>query len=413
MNTHVIVGAGLAGAKTAEALRTKGFAGRIVLVGDEPHRPYERPPLSKNVLIGKAAADSAYIHDESWYTAHEVDLRLGVPVARIDRGAHRVDLADGTQISYDKLLLATGARPRTLRVPGATAEGVHHLRRIEDSQRLRETFVPGSRLVVVGAGWIGLEATAAARQAGVEVTVLESAELPLLKALGPEVTPVFVDLHRQHGVDLQFGVSVHELTAAEGKVTSVRLVDGAVVPADAVLVGVGAIPNTYLAEKSGLAVDNGILVDASLRTADPDVFAAGDVANAWLPTLGDRIRVEHWANALKQPAVAAAGMLGEHAEYDELPYFYTDQYDLGMEHIGHTSDYDQVVFRGDVTRREFIAFWLKGDVVVAGMNVNVWDVTDALKGLIRSAAQVDPALLTDPSVPLESLVTSRVQQATC
>ncbi|WP_313888313.1 NAD(P)/FAD-dependent oxidoreductase [Lentzea alba] len=287
MNTHVIVGAGLAGAKTAEALRTKGFAGRIVLVGDEPHRPYERPPLSKNVLIGKAAADSAYIHDESWYTAHEVDLRLGVPVARIDRGAHRVDLADGTQISYDKLLLATGARPRTLRVPGATAEGVHHLRRIEDSQRLRETFVPGSRLVVVGAGWIGLEATAAARQAGVEVTVLESAELPLLKALGPEVTPVFVDLHRQHGVDLQFGVSVHELTAAEGKVTSVRLVDGAVVPADAVLVGVGAIPNTYLAEKSGLAVDNGILVDASpIRTSSRPVTSRTPGSRRWVTGSG-------------------------------------------------------------------------------------------------------------------------------
>jgi 3-phenylpropionate/trans-cinnamate dioxygenase ferredoxin reductase subunit len=285
---------------------------------------------------------------------------------------------------------------------------VHHLRRIEDSQRLRETFAPGSRLVVVGAGWIGLEATAAARQADVEVTVLEAAELPLLKALGSEVARVFADLHRQHGVDLRFGVSVRELVTDGGKVTGVRLADGAVVSADAVLVGVGAIPNTYLAETSGLAVDNGVLVDASLRTADPDVFAAGDVANAWLPSLGGRIRVEHWANALKQPAVAAAGMLGEHAEYDELPYFYTDQYDLGMEYVGHTSDYDQVVFRGDVTRREFIAFWLRGDVVVAGMNVNIWDVTDAVKGLIRSAAPIDPALLADPSVPLESLVTSQV-----
>ncbi|WP_434445620.1 NAD(P)/FAD-dependent oxidoreductase [Lentzea sp. E54] len=408
MNTHVIIGAGLAGAKAAEALRTKGFDGRIVLVGDEPHRPYERPPLSKDVLIGKAAADSAYIHDESWYTAHDVELRLGVPAERIDRGAHRVDLADGTRIGYDTLLLTTGARPRTLPVPGATAEGVHQLRRIEDSQRLREALVPGSRLVVVGAGWIGLEATAAARQAGVEVTVLEAAELPLLKALGPEMATVFADLHRRHGVDLRFGVSVREFTTAGGKVAGVRLADGAVVPADTVLVGVGAIPDTYLAETSGLAVDNGILVDASLRTADPDVFAAGDVANVRLPALGGRIRVEHWANALKQPAVAAAGMLGEHVEYDELPYFYTDQYDLGMEYVGHASGYDQVVVRGDVTRREFIAFWLKDEVVVAGMNVNIWDVTDAVKGLIRSSAQIDPARLADPSVPLESLVTAGV-----
>jgi 3-phenylpropionate/trans-cinnamate dioxygenase ferredoxin reductase component len=326
-------------------------------------------------------------------------------VARVDLAAHLVELTSGTVIAYDKLLLSTGASPRRLPVPGADAEGVHQLRTLDDSDVLRDVLATVSRLVVIGAGWIGLEVTAAARQAGVEVTVVETAELPLLRVLGPEVAEVFAGLHREHDVDFRFNATLAQINTDAGRATGVTLGDGSEIAADAVLVAIGAAPNTELAEAAGLAVDNGILVDAALRTDDPDVFAAGDVANAAHPLLGRRIRVEHWANALKQPATAAAAMLGNEASYDDLPYFYTDQYDLGMEYVGHAEpgEYDQVVFRGDVPGREFIAFWLKDSRVLAGMNVNVWDVTDPIKALIRSGAAIDPARLADPDVPLADL----------
>ncbi|GAA5166313.1 NAD(P)/FAD-dependent oxidoreductase [Amycolatopsis dongchuanensis] len=390
-STYVIIGAGLAGAKAAEALRDKGFDGRVVLLGDEHHRPYERPPLSKDILTGKAERESAFVHPESWYADHDVDLRLGTRVTAVDRSAREVVLADGSRVGYAKLLLATGAEPRVL--PGA--ENTVRLRRFGDTERLRQVLETGSKLAVVGAGWIGLEVASAARQAGLDVVVLEALELPLLPALGREAARVFADLHREHGVDLRLGVRV-----AEAGLDHVRLGDGERIEADAVLVGIGAVPNTALAEGAGLTVDNGIQVDAHLRTSDPDIFAAGDVANAYHPSLGRHLRVEHWASALKQPAIAAAGMLGLEAVYDELPYFYTDQYDLGMEYTGLSDGYDRVVFRGDVEAREFIAFWLKDGKVVAGMNVNVWDVTDPIKDLIRSGSTVDSARLADPSVPL-------------
>jgi len=291
-------------------------------------------------------------------------------------------------------------------VPGADADGVHYLRTLDDSDALRDLLARVNRLVVIGAGWIGLEVTAAARQAGVEVTVVETAALPLLRVLGTEAAQVFADLHTAQGVEFRFGASIERVATADGRVTGVTLADGTDVPAEAVLVGVGAAPNTDLAEAAGLAVDNGVLVDAGLRTEDPDVYVAGDLANAEHPLLGRRIRVEHWANALKQPRTAAANMIGGNATYDDLPYFYTDQYDLGMEYVGHVEpgEYDQVVFRGDVPGREFIAFWLKDSRVLAGMNVNVWDVTDPIKALIRSGAAVDPARLADPAVALTEVV---------
>jgi 3-phenylpropionate/trans-cinnamate dioxygenase ferredoxin reductase subunit len=392
VTTFVIVGGGLAGAKAAEALRDQGFVGDIVLVADESDRPYERPPLSKDYLAGKAERDSVFVHSESWYTDNNVDLRRGVAATAIDRVSHQVTLADGTSIGYDKLLLATGSSPRHL--PGA--EDALYLRRLGDSEKIRSVIADSAKLVVIGAGWIGLEVTAAARNAGVEVTVLESAELPLLAAIGPEVAQVYADLHRAHGVDLRFGVEVDQVN-----VKSVGLVDGTVIEADAVLIGIGASPNVELAKKAGLEVDNGVLVDAGLRTSDPDIFAAGDIANEAHPLLGRRVRVEHWANALNQPAVAAANMIGGDAAYDELPYFYTDQYDLGMEYVGDITGYDRVVFRGDVPGREFIAFWLKDNRVLAGMNVNVWDVVDPIKELIRSGRQIDPDRLADTGVSLE------------
>jgi len=403
--TFLIVGAGLAGATAAESLREEGFDGRIVLIGEETERPYERPPLSKGYLLGTAERDTIYVHPESWYAEHDVDLRLGTTVAGIDPTGHQATLADGTRLGYTKLLLATGSSPRRLGVPGADQDGVLYLRRAQDSDQIKQTLQSASRVAVVGGGWIGLEVTAAARAAGVEVTLLEAARLPLLAVLGPELAEVFADLHREHGVDARFGAQVAEITGAAGRADGVRLADGARIAADAVIVGIGIAPNTRLAGAAGLKVDNGVLVDAQLRSSDPDMYAAGDVANAFHPLLGRSIRVEHWANALNQPKVAATSMLGRDVAYDRVPYFFTDQYDLGMEYSGYVEPgaYDQVVFRGDVAGREFVAFWLAGGRVLAGMNVNVWDVTDPIRALVRSGRGVDAAALADPAIPLEEL----------
>ncbi|HEY4465317.1 MAG TPA: FAD-dependent oxidoreductase [Streptosporangiaceae bacterium] len=408
--TFVIVGAALAGAKAAEALREQGFGGQIVLIGAERHHPYERPPLSKEYLQGAAGRETIFVHEDSWYALNSIDLRLGTAVTAIDRSAHQVMLDGGERIGYAKLLLATGSTPRRLTVPGADADGVLYLRTVDDSDRIREALGSASRVAVVGAGWIGLEVTAAARNAGAEVTVLEEAELPLLRALGPEVAPVFVALHRDHGVDFRFGARVSEImvSGARGgggvRATGVRLADGTEAGADAVIVGIGAAPAAGLAGAAGLEViSGGVVTDAALRTSDPDIFAAGDIARAFHPLLRRPIRVEHWANALNQPATAARAMLGQDVAYDRLPYFYTDQYDLGMEYSGYAEpgEYDRVVFRGDVRKREFVAFWLSGEMLLAGMNVNVWDVNQEIQRLISEHEPVSPRRLADPAVPLE------------
>jgi 3-phenylpropionate/trans-cinnamate dioxygenase ferredoxin reductase subunit len=394
--TFVIVGAGLAGAKAAETLRTEGFDGRVVLIGAESERPYERPPLSKGLLLGTADRDSPYVHEAGWYAAHDVELRTGTTVTGIDRAAHTVETADGGPIGYDRLLLATGASPREL--PGAA--GLPTLRTLADSDRIAATVHAGTRLVVVGAGWIGLEVAAAARERGAAVTVVETAALPLLGVLGDRLARVFADLHREHGVDFRFGAQVAEISD-----TMVRLADGTALAADSVLVAVGVRPNTALAEQSGLAVGNGVLVDRRLRTSDPDIFAAGDIAAVDHPLLGARIRVEHWATALGTGPVAARAMLDRDVQWDALPYFFTDQYDLGMEYAGWVPPGTRadVVIRGDLAKREFIAFWLVDGRVAAGMNVNVWDVTDTIQDLVRAGlagARVDPGRLTDLGIPL-------------
>ena len=402
-NAYVIAGASLAGAKAAEGLREQGYDGPVVLIGEETDRPYERPPLSKDYLLGKADRETMFVHPLAWYAEHDIDLRLGARVTGLDPAAHEVTLADGSRIGYAKLLLATGSTPRHLTIAGAGAGGVLYLRRVGDSDRLRATFATASRVAVIGAGWIGLETAAAARAAGVEVTILEAAELPLLRVLGREAAQVFAGLHRDHGVDLRFGVQVAEITASDGLADGVRLADGTHVPADAVIVGVGITPNVQLAEAASLEVRNGIVTDARLQTSDPDIYAAGDVASAYHPVLGKHIRVEHWYNALHQPQTAARAMLGQDAVYDRVPYFYTDQYDLGMEYAGYVEPggYDLVVFRGDVPQREFIAFWLSGGRVLAGMNVNIWDVNDTIQAVVRGGASVDAARLADVDVPLE------------
>jgi 3-phenylpropionate/trans-cinnamate dioxygenase ferredoxin reductase subunit len=404
--TFVIIGGGLGGAKAAEALREKDFDGQIIVCAEEDHLPYERPPLSKEFLAGKKSLDDFTVHDSAWYRENEIDLRLNARVLSVDRAAHTVELPDNTRVEYDKLLLATGSRSRRLPIPGSDAAGVHYLRTFEDASALNSALAEGSSLAVVGAGWIGLEVAASARQRDVNVTVVETAKLPLVGAVGEEVGAVFAALHRDHGVDLRLDSEVEEITTADGKATGLRLGDGSSVAADAVLVAVGAQPNIELADQAGLSTgDGGVLVDAALRTSDHDIYAVGDIAAAEHPLFGSRIRTEHWANALKQPAVAAAGMLGEKAEYTELPYFFTDQYDLGMEYAGYAPTYNRVVFRGDVDRREFVAFWLDADNrVLAGMNVNIWDVLDDVKSLIRSKSVVDPDQLADPQAPLGGLV---------
>ncbi len=405
--THLIVGASLAGAKAAETLRAEGFDGRVVLIGSENELPYERPPLSKDYLMGKSEREKIYAHPAEWYAQADIDLRLGTHVASIDREAHEATLADGSRVGYTKLLLTTGSSPRRIQVPGAFLDGVLYLRSVGDSDRIKALLQEASRIVVIGAGWIGLEVTAAARAADVEVTLIEDAELPLLRPLGPEAAQVFVNLHREHGVDLRFSAKVGEITGAEGRANGVRLADGSHIGADAVVVAIGISPNTALAVACGLDVSNGIVTDAQLRSSDPDIFAAGDVASAFHPVLGKHIRVEHWANAVNQPQTAAKAMLGQDVSYDRMPYFFTDQYDLGMEFSGYVEPhgYEQVVFRGDIERREFIAFWLgAGNRVLAGMNVNIWDVTDAIQALVRASQPVDVAALRDPAIPLASLI---------
>ncbi len=398
-STFAIIGGGLAGAKAAEALRDKDFDGHVVLFAAEEHLPYERPPLSKEYLAGKKELGDFTANPSAWFRDHHIELQLGTEVQAIDPGAHTVSLPDGSTVRYDKLLLATGSQSRRPPIPGADAANVHYLRTIDDAETLKSLLVEGSSLAVVGAGWIGLEVAAGARERGATVTVVEAAEVPLQAALGKELGEVFARLHRDHGVDLRLGAKVDEITTSGGKATGLKLGDGTTVHADHVLVAVGASPNTSLAEQAGLATgDGGVLVDASLRTSDPDIFAVGDIAAAEHPLFGVRIRTEHWANALKQPAVAAASMLGRPGEYTELPYFFTDQYDLGMEYVGHAPDYDRVVYRGDVDGREFTAFWLDSDNrVLAGMNVNIWEGLDDIKSLIRSREPVDPDRLADPS----------------
>jgi 3-phenylpropionate/trans-cinnamate dioxygenase ferredoxin reductase component len=404
--TFVIVGAGLAGAKAAETLREEGFDGQVVLVGAETERPYERPPLSKDLLLGTADRDSPYVHEAGWYAAHDVDLRTGTTVAALDRGRKVIRTSDGEELRYDRLLLATGATPRRLPVPGADAANVLELRTFADSDRIGETVHDGVRLVVIGAGWIGLEVAAAARQRGAAVTVVEAAALPLQRVLGDRMAEVFADLHRAHGVDFRFGAQVRQL---RGDGSQVVLADGTTLDADAVLVAVGVRPNVELAEQAGLPVDDGVLVDRRLRTDDPDVFAVGDIANVDHPLLRARVRVEHWANALNGGPVAARAMLDRDVSFDLLPYFYTDQYDLGMEYSGWVPPNAKadVVVRGDLDRREFVAFWTVDGRVAAGMNVNVWDVNETVQDLVRAGlggATVDPARLSDPGVPLTELV---------
>ena len=307
------------------------------------------------------------------------------------------------RVRYDRLLLATGAEPRRLCVPGAELHGVHYLRDLADADALAGRLGGGGRVVVIGAGWIGAEVAASARQKGLDVAIVEMAQTPLERVLGREIGEVYAQIHHDHGVELHTGAGLESFEGGSAGVERVRLTDGSALDCDFVVVGVGVTPRTALAADAGLAVDNGILASDRLETSDPSVYAAGDVVNAVHPFFGRPLRVEHWANALNQPATTARAMLGKPASYDRLPYFFSDQYEIGMEYSGYATDWDEVVVRGDVAAREFIAFWLRDGRVLAGMNVNVWDVTDAIKALIQSRSVVPTDRLRDPDVPLDEV----------
>jgi 3-phenylpropionate/trans-cinnamate dioxygenase ferredoxin reductase component len=375
----VIVGGGLAAGTAVTELREAGYDGDVVLFADEHHVPYERPPLSKDVLRGEKPTDSAYVQTGSWYAEHDVVVRTGTRVTAIDPMAATVT-SDVGETPYSSLLLATGARPRTLPIDPTDDVEVRYLRTIDDSEGLRERLGPDRRLLVVGAGWIGMEAAASARVLGTTVTVVDPAEQPLLAVLGPEVGARFAAVHRDHGVDLRMETALDHL---EGD--AAVLTDGSTLTVDTVLVGVGVVPNDDLAREAGLAVDNGVLVDARLRTDRPHVFAAGDVANALHPLLGERIRVEHWQNAIGQGKTAAHALLGEPVSYADLPYFFTDQYDLGMEYFGYigSGGFDDLRLEPGKTDDAFSAYWSRGGRLVAAMHVNEWDRSDELRERVR------------------------------
>ena len=362
--TIAIVGGGLAGATAATELRSRGYDGQVILYAAEDQLPYERPPLSKGFLLGRKEVESVRVHDEAWYRDHDVDLRLGTRVVEISPEAHVLHTSSGEE-TFGQLVLATGSSPRHLPLADDSGKPVAYLRTVDDSERLKATLSDKPRVTVVGAGWIGLEVAAAAREYGCDVTVFETAKLPLLAVLGPQVAEVFARLHREHGVDLRLGASVNQEALQD---------------ADLVVVGIGVTPDTALAEAAGLAVDNGVLVDAYLRTSHPDVFAIGDIANHDHPVLGRRVRVEHWDNAIQQGKAVAHNLMGEDDPYDAQPYFFTDQYELGMEYVGNVGPdgYDEVAIEGDTTGA-FRAFWLRLGVVAAAMQANDWDASDLIR----------------------------------
>ncbi|MBO0840248.1 MAG: FAD-dependent oxidoreductase [Sciscionella sp.] len=389
----VIIGGGLAGATAAAALRERGFTGRLSLFDRQPHRPYELPPLSKGVLLGDAD-DPDWVHEDGYYDEQHIELHSSAEIVDVRVDQRMVRTADGVEHGYDRLLLATGSAPRRLPVPGGDDERLHLLRTIDDARALRGKLSDGARVMVVGAGWIGCEVAAAARSHGALVTVSDPLPLPLRGVLGDPIAEVFRALHAEHGVRWKLGVGV---TAFDDD--GVLLADGQRLPADVIVVGVGAAPRLELAERAGLRLADdvpgrGVAVDATLHTSVPEIYAAGDIAAAEHPRYGRRIRVEHWANAKDQGAHVAGNILGAAEPFSASPYFFSDQYDLGMEYRGLADPAaDELVIRGDLSQREFIAFWLRDGRVQAAMNVNSWDDGDALQSLVDNQTATTSAQL--------------------
>jgi 3-phenylpropionate/trans-cinnamate dioxygenase ferredoxin reductase subunit len=401
--TFVIVGANLAGGRAALALRKEGFDGRVLLIGAEPDPPYERPPLSKEYLRGDMAKEKLFIAKPESYEEQSIELRLGVRATALDAAGHAVELESGERIAYDKLLLATGGYPRRAEVAGSELEGIYYLRTLADSERIGAELQPGRRLVVIGAGFIGAEVAASARTKGLDVTVIEMANVPLGRALGEEMGGIYADIHRDHGVRLHTGEAIERFEGSsrvERVVTSV----GRSIECDFVVVGVGITPATELAEGAGLNVDNGVLVNEYCETSAAGVYACGDVANFFHPVLGERLRVEHWSNAQNQAAAAAKSMLGQREPYTEIPWFWSDQYDLNMQYVGHATRWDEVVLRGNVLERKFTAFYIDGGRLRAALTVNRHRDIRPSRELIRQGIAIESAKLRDEGIELKSLV---------
>jgi 3-phenylpropionate/trans-cinnamate dioxygenase ferredoxin reductase component len=409
--TFVIVGAGLAGATAATTLRTEGFEGRVVLIGDESHAPYSRPPLSKAVLRSESPVEKTFLRPPTWYADHDIDLRLGTTVTAVDPAARTVTLADGGTVAYDRLLLATGGRPRRLDVPGADLPGVFLLRTIDDALALREHLVDGAPVVVVGAGFIGAEVAASARLLGAEVTMLEIADVPLGRALGPTIGDIYAGIHRERGVELRTGIGIDRI-AGDRRVDHVVASDGQVHAATAVLIGVGLAPDLHLAAEAGLEIDNGVLVDDFCETSARGVYAAGDIANHPNPYLGHRVRLEHWQNAQHQGAAAARNMFGKERPFHEVPWVWSDQYEHNLQLTGYPDAADQVIVRGDVDRRDFSAFYLRDGRLTGAVAVNrPQDVREA-RTMVQHQARPEAQALADPSTALAELAQASLPVAT-
>ena len=401
--TCIIVGANLCGGRAAETLRQEGFDGRVVLIGAEPERPYERPPLSKEFLRRETERERVFLRPAEFYAEQEIELRLGVRATGVDLRERAVVLETGERLRFDKVLLAAGGRVRRLAVPGSQLEGVYYLRTIADCERIAAELAPGRRVVVIGAGFIGAEVAASARMTGLEVTVLEGGQVPLARALGPEMGRIYGDIHREHGIDLRLSTRIERLEGGR-RVERVMTSDGEAVGCDFVVVGIGIDPETGLAEGMGIEVGNGIIVDEHCRTNVDGVFAAGDVANFPNPILGERLRLEHWANAQNQGVAAAKAMLGSEEPYADVPWFWSDQYDLNLQYVGYASSWDRIVIRGSVPERRFTTFYVKDGRLRAAMTLNRTRDIRPSRELIRARVQVDAEKLQDEDVELRSLV---------
>ena len=399
--TYVIVGANTAGGAAAETLRREGFEGRVVLIGAEPDRPYERPPLSKEYLRGEMEKPKLYMKPEEFYAKHEIELVLGTVVTAVDPGAHEVTLDGGETLRYDRLLLATGGCVRRLPVEGADLDGVYYLRDVADSERIAAELQEGRRVTVIGGGFIGSEVAASAREKGLEVTLIEMEEAPLARVLGAQIGRAYADLHRDHGVDVMLGAKVERLQG-DGRVRRAVTTAGDV-ECDFAVAGVGIEPAVGLAEAAGIAVENGIVVDEHCRTSAPDVYAAGDAANWKSPLLGKRLRVEHWVNARSQGASAAKNMIGKDDVYDPVPWFWSDQYDTSAQYVGHATEWDEIAVRGSVEDRRFSAWYLKGGVVRGVFVLGAPDDVRPAQNIVRSQKPVDPAALADEGTDLQEL----------
>lgn len=405
-DTIVIAGGGHAAGQAAVSLRHDGFTGRIVIVGEEPYLPYQRPPLSKKFLAGELELDRLMLRHERFYVEHDIEVRLSTRVEVINREPKQVVLSDGDRLSYDRLVLAVGSEVRKLDIPGSDLEGVHYLRNIDDVLKMQAGFRSGARLIVIGAGYIGLEVAAVAVSRGLSVTVVEMADRVMSRVVAPVVSKFFARVHREAGVDIRCGRDPASTLIGEQSVVALQSPDGTELPADIVVVGIGIKPTVEIAQAAGLEIDNGIIVDEYCRTSDPYILAIGDCTNHPNNILGRRLRLESVHNAQEQAKTAAATLCGKLHPYNQVPWFWSDQYDLKLQIVGLSGDHDSVVLRGDPEKRSFAAFYMRGDLLIAVDAVNSAREFMLSKKLIASGARLEPEILADSDIPFKDLATA-------